>query len=559
MCSFGKDPLPQFETAGSLTIPRKPGGGLYCIDPSSPEIIDCAFIDNTTYLWGGGGAACVDSSAATFTGCTFTGNSAPQSRGGGVLCNVDTSPTFEFCTFWENSADYGGGLDCRGSPTPVSVERCTFVGNTAISGSGIASGEGGSVNIIYSIVAFGAGGEGVACLGGDLGEATLNCCDVYGNEGGDWVGCIEDQYGGIAWNIAEDPYFCDLENGDFHLAHDSPCLHPGGECSESSYGAFEGGCTRFAITSITDVPEDQGYQIRLRWNRHHCDRLDSDTTITSYSLYRRIDLRGAVRTPQEPGEVPNHLRWPPGSWEFVIEVPASTEDEYITICPTLCNLVPPDTCRSVFFARAHTEVPAIYFDCTPDSGYSIDNLAPGPPENMRFESSTVVAWDEVSEEDFDHFTVYGSEVDSLDPSAERIGYTVETNMDISAHPYAHYHVTATDFSGNEGEEASIAGGSFVPDSELPADWTLGHIQPNPFSAQTIIHYDVPQARHVMLHVFDVSGRRVCTLTDGLQQPGRHTVEWYGQSLSGERVASGVYFLQMRAGDFDARERVVILE
>jgi len=46
---------------------------------------------------------------------------------------------------------------------------------------------------------------------------------VYGNAGGDWTGCIADQYG-INGNISEDPLFCDAENGDFTIRDDySPC------------------------------------------------------------------------------------------------------------------------------------------------------------------------------------------------------------------------------------------------------------------------------------------------------------------------------------------------
>ena len=62
----------------------------------------------------------------------------------------------------------------------------------------------------------------------------LTCCDVYGNDGGDWVGWLAWQ-AGIEGNFAEDPLFCELVSSKLgsplRLHEDSPCLpgnHPDG-------------------------------------------------------------------------------------------------------------------------------------------------------------------------------------------------------------------------------------------------------------------------------------------------------------------------------------------
>jgi len=97
-----------------------------------------------------------------------------------------------------------------------------------------------SLGIANTIIAFSQDGEAVYCHGGS--NPTLTCCDVYGNEGGDWVGCIEDQYG-INGNISEDPLFCDPENEDFTLHCISPCAPftpPNPECD--LIGAWPIGC-----------------------------------------------------------------------------------------------------------------------------------------------------------------------------------------------------------------------------------------------------------------------------------------------------------------------------
>ena len=76
-----------------------------------------------------------------------------------------------------------------------------------------------------TIIAFSTSGEAVYC--GTGSTATLACCDVYGNAGGDWVGYIAGQEG-VNGNFSADPLFCDSGNGDYRLQPCSPCLDAAG-------------------------------------------------------------------------------------------------------------------------------------------------------------------------------------------------------------------------------------------------------------------------------------------------------------------------------------------
>ena len=84
----------------------------------------------------------------------------------------------------------------------------------------------------------GPGANLIYCTGG--GDPILTCSDIYGNECGDWEGCIADQ-AGINGNFSADPLFCDWENGDFTVAEDSPCRPAGNTCGVQ-VGAFGAGC-----------------------------------------------------------------------------------------------------------------------------------------------------------------------------------------------------------------------------------------------------------------------------------------------------------------------------
>jgi hypothetical protein len=83
--------------------------------------------------------------------------------------------------------------------------------------------------------------------------------------------------------------------------------------------------------------------------------------------------------------------------------------------------------------------------------------------------------------------------------------------------------------------------------------------PNPFAAETTIRFEAPGATPVKLRVFDVAGRAVRTLVDGITPGGTaHRVRWDGRNDHGEAVAAGVYFYRLEVGDFRESRRLVRL-
>jgi len=101
-----------------------------------------------------------------------------------------------------------------------------------------------------SIIAYGIGGGAAGILTGTI---TLSCCDIYGNEGGDWTGSIAGQLG-VDGNICEDPIFCDAPVDDFCLQPESPCapFSPPNEGCDL-IGAHGVGCS--GISSAEDPSE----------------------------------------------------------------------------------------------------------------------------------------------------------------------------------------------------------------------------------------------------------------------------------------------------------------
>ncbi len=241
-------------------------GGALDFQYGTGSITDSEFIENTAEL---GGACHAFYGTLVFEDCIFQANHADQAPALGLF--EYTTAEIRRCTFTENEqAEYYGVvtffLACQGL-----VENCTFAGNDCPLGSMICSEkisttriEGCTlwgnhaqstiwaghmdVQIANTLIAANTGGPAVES---PYNHATLTCCDIFGNAGGDWSDPIDDQLGQNG-NISADPLLCEPDAGDFHLATSSPCApftQPNPECD--LIGAWGVECEAVATVSTT--------------------------------------------------------------------------------------------------------------------------------------------------------------------------------------------------------------------------------------------------------------------------------------------------------------------
>jgi len=95
--------------------------------------------------------------------------------------------------------------------------------------------------------------------------------------------------------------------------------------------------------------------------------------------------------------------------------------------------------------------------------------------------------------------------------------------------------------------------SAVSESELREMFTLRQNYPNPFNPSTTISYQLPTQSYVTLKVFDILGREVATLVNGVEQPGYKSV-----NFNADNLASGVYYYRLQAGNFIEIKKFVLL-
>ncbi len=81
--------------------------------------------------------------------------------------------------------------------------------------------------------------------------------------------------------------------------------------------------------------------------------------------------------------------------------------------------------------------------------------------------------------------------------------------------------------------------------------------PNPFNLETRIPVRLGAEAAVTLDIYDVTGGLVRRLDLGVLHPGEHMAAWDGLDFTGQAAPSGVYFIQMRAGQFTALQKAVL--
>jgi hypothetical protein len=312
-----------------------------------------------------------------------------------------------------------------------------------------------------------------------------------------------------------------------------------------------------SISAITDIGNDQGRQVKITFDRSGHDDPVSATPMILYEAYRRNDAPPAYTTTRDLAGMSSRQLLDQG-WTEVGTVHGHGKSEYSIDVPTIGDsTVALGPYNSTFFIRGATATSFTYFDSPIDSGYSLDNLAPGVPSSLAFEAGDL-SWDESSAADFDFFTVYGSNTSSFG-SAVVVDYSVAPAMDVSGSPYVYYFVTATDFSGNEGKPATV--NTLTGVGGTPNKYVLSVSNyPNPFNPRTTVSYTVPSRGRVTVSVYDTRGSRVATLIDNEERAaGAYHADWDGRDDRGVVAASGVYFTRIEHVSGTRSKKMVLLK
>jgi|GEM_PF-1877012 len=316
----------------------------------------------------------------------------------------------------------------------------------------------------------------------------------------------------------------------------------------------------YEIAAITDIPGDQGRQVRVSWNRHGDDLPGAADPISHYALWRQ---RGEISAPSEAAKQAD-------VWDYVETVPARRAWRYAFVASTLKDSSAAGIAWTRFMVTAHAASGGSLYETAVDSGYSVDNRPPSSPGSIAVtldaDGNLCLAWEGVDDKDLAHYAVYRSRNASCTSTdAGQVGTAVlpaYIDRDLVAGNRYYYQITAVDSAGNESEVSEEASTAGLDEDKLaggPEVFRLHQNHPNPFNPSTTIRFELPQTVHVKLTVYDVQGRRVVVLRDGEVEAGIIEVEWDGCDASGRVLPSGVYLCCLDAGHFRVTRKMMLMQ
>ncbi len=165
-------------------------------------------------------------------------------------------------------------------------------------------------------------------------------------------------------------------------------------------------------------------------------------------------------------------------------------------------------------------------------------------------------WSTRSEESNDRFEIVRdgqlvTTIPSLGNSATGHDYSW-TDRNVTNGVSYEYSLTAVDLNGSR---ATLATESATPNAEaVVSAYTLQQNFPNPFNPETQIRFDLVDAGHVNLKVFDVTGREVATLVNGEMPRGSHEINFRAAGLT-----SGLYLYRLDVNGFSDQKKMLFLK
>lgn len=334
------------------------------------------------------------------------------------------------------------------------------------------------------------------------------------------------------------------------------------------------------ITSVRDVAGDQGGAVKVSWDRSPFDA-SPVTLIGQYRMWRSVPTtlaaarvaRGARRiAPGEPlpvgpgpvftSTIRNGIET---AWELAgTQVPSWLPSYSLTV-PTTTDSMPGSNPWTLYMVQALSVSMTQLWSSEPDSGYSVDNIAPPMPAPFTgaYASGTVtLAWGASGASDFSHFRLYrGSSTSFVPGPGNLVTELTSTSFTDAAGSPHYYKLVAVDIHGNASAPAFVmpSGMVGVEDDAPRFELALAGARPNPVRGGASVHFTLPHAMHARLDVLDVAGRRVASLADGTLEAGEHALAWPGRDARGRGLPAGIYLVRLEAIGRALTRRVAVIE
>ena len=321
------------------------------------------------------------------------------------------------------------------------------------------------------------------------------------------------------------------------------------------------------IAGVRDVPNDQGGRVKLSWDASTFDT-QPGPVVDHYWLLRSVPPqvalaaieRGAVAGTLEEARIVeskaalyrSHSAMGTIYWELFATVPALHFIEgYSHIAPTLNDSTAASNPLTLFMVMALNAGNTSHWDSAPDSGYSVDNLAPampGPFTGAYRNGAAHLHWGRNAEADLAGYRIHrGASSDFVPGPQNLVSAQPDTGYVDAAAAGGYYKLSALDSHGNQSpfavlgpaEILSVGGSNTVALAIAPPS-------PNPSRGETMFGFALPEAGRVSLVLYDQQGRRIRSLVGEVLPAGRHQARWDGRDEGGHLAPIGLYLVRLEA-------------
>lgn len=97
------------------------------------------------------------------------------------------------------------------------------------------------------------------------------------------------------------------------------------------------------------------------------------------------------------------------------------------------------------------------------------------------------------------------------------------------------------------------------DDNLPKSFRLEQNFPNPFNASTTITYELAYPEKATLTIYNLTGRKIRTLSEGRKSAGQHRLVWDGKDENGDTVSSGIYLYRLTVGELTRVRKMMFVK
>jgi hypothetical protein len=295
------------------------------------------------------------------------------------------------------------------------------------------------------------------------------------------------------------------------------------------------------MIAVKDVPNDQGLHLRMSWTASALDNVDI-RGISSYDIQRWNGAGWLLYDTIQPGPFQRYSR------------------TVLAIADSTAPASPYTLLRVVAIGQSGT--PDQVWISAPDSGRSVDNLAP-PPATLNGNyatGATQLTWAPSAAPDLAGYRVYRGSTPEFTPDATTCVATVATPgyTDAIGRP-AIYKLTVVDLHGNESAPTAWQpAGVEIPVDGPASELAFAPPGPNPARNRVTLAFTLPVAGAARVTISDVEGRTVRTLAAGDFPAGVTTLAWDLRDTQGRNVRAGVYFARVSAGARELTRRVQVV-